>query len=54
VTAYSSLTGEALDPFWVMAGHLEHSHDHWAPERLVADEPDLENAVRSITDQRIE
>jgi len=53
VTAYNSVTGEALDPFWVMAGHLEHSHNHWTPERLVVDEPDLENAVRSITDQRI-
>ncbi len=54
VAAYTAATGEALDPFWVMAGHLEHDHDHWTPGRLDVDEPDLERAVRAITDQPIE
>jgi Ser/Thr protein kinase RdoA (MazF antagonist) len=50
IAAYESATGETLHPFWVMASHLEHSHDHWTPERLAASEPDLEIAVRSISD----
>jgi Ser/Thr protein kinase RdoA (MazF antagonist) len=54
VAAYTAATGEALDPFWVMAGHLEHDHDHWTHGRLNVDEPDLERAVRAITDQQIE
>ena len=49
VDTYRSLTGYELDPFWVMAGHLEHSHRHWTPERIAADEPDLERAVRALT-----
>ena len=50
VTAYESVTGESLHPFWVMAGLLEHSHRYWTEERLAAGEPDLANAVRSISD----
>lgn len=53
VAAYTAATGEALDPFWVMAAHLEHDHDHWTQRRLVVDEPDLERAVRAITDQPV-
>lgn len=49
VHLYSSLTGYELDPFWVMAGHLEHDHQHWTPERIAVDEPDLEKAVRALT-----
>ena len=49
VTAYESLTGETLDPFWIMAGHLENSHDHWTPEQLALDEPDLAAAVRALS-----
>jgi hypothetical protein len=37
-----------------MAGQLEHDHHHWTLERLDVDEPDLERAVRAITDQQIE
>jgi Ser/Thr protein kinase RdoA (MazF antagonist) len=48
VAAYTAATGDTLDPFWVMAGHLEHNHDHWTVERLAFDEPDLSAAVRSI------
>lgn len=50
VRLYSALTGFELDPFWVMAGHLEHDHRHWTPQRLSVDEPDLEQAMRSLTD----
>lgn len=50
VAAYRSVTGETLHPFWVMASHLEHSHDYWTEERLALDEPDLTNAVRSISE----
>lgn len=50
VRAYESLTGRPLDPFWVMAGHLEHDHAHWTRARLIADEPDLEAAVRAVAD----
>lgn len=46
--AYESLTGSALHPYWVLAGHLEHGPSHWTAERLVADEPDLAAAVRSL------
>lgn len=49
VAAYTSTTGDTLDPFWVMAGHLEHDHSHWTAERLEVDEPDLFAAARSIT-----
>jgi aminoglycoside phosphotransferase (APT) family kinase protein len=49
VVAYTSITGETLDPFWIMAGHLEHDHAHWTPERLAADEPDVAAAVAAIT-----
>jgi aminoglycoside phosphotransferase (APT) family kinase protein len=49
VDIYASLTGVALDPFWIMAGHLEHNPRHWTAERLAADEPDLERAVRALT-----
>ncbi len=51
VSIYSSLTGYQLDPFWVMAGHLEHDHDHWTKERLAVDEPDLERALRALTNE---
>jgi len=54
VAAYTSTTGEEVDPFWVMAGHLEHSHDHWTRERLDLDEPDLEHALRAITEKHID
>jgi Ser/Thr protein kinase RdoA (MazF antagonist) len=47
--AYEAITGEPLDPFWIMAGHLEHSHDHWTPAQLSADEPDLAAAVRAFS-----
>lgn len=50
VAEYEGLTGVELDPFWVMASHLEHDHAHWTLERLAADEPDLERAVRQLTD----
>ena len=50
VAAYESVTGERLDPFWVMAGLLEHSHRHWSEERLAAGEPELASAVRSISE----
>lgn len=50
VDTYTSLTGEELNPFWIMAGHLEHDHDHWTPERLAADAPDLERALRELVD----
>ena len=49
VRVYESLTGDALDPLWIMAGHLEHDHAHWTPERLALDEPDLAAAVAAIT-----
>ncbi len=52
VAAYIALTGDELNPFWVMAGHLEHSHAHWSEERLARDEPDLEVAVRALTGER--
>jgi hypothetical protein len=54
VNAYTSVTGEPLDPFWVMAGHLEHGHDHWTHTRLAVDEPDLERAVRAVTHEHVE
>lgn len=50
VAAYESVTGETLHPFWVMASHLENSHQHWTEERLAVGEPDLARAVASITD----
>ena len=48
VAAYQSLTGRELHPYWVLAGHLEHSHRHWTPERLARDEPDLAAAVAEL------
>lgn len=48
VAAYESLTGTELHPYWVLAGHLEHSPSHWTTARLAADEPDLAAAVRSL------
>jgi Ser/Thr protein kinase RdoA (MazF antagonist) len=48
VSVYVSTTGFTLDPFWVMAGHLENDHDHWTVERLALDEPDLFAAFRAI------
>lgn len=53
VTTYSSITGDTLDPFWVMAGHLEHDHAHWTKDRLAADEPDLEHAVHALLAQPV-
>jgi hypothetical protein len=52
VDLYRSLTGFQLDPFWIMAGHLEHDHDHWTTQRLATDEPDLERALLALEDQR--
>jgi Ser/Thr protein kinase RdoA (MazF antagonist) len=49
LAAYRSITGETLDPFWIMAGHLEHDHKHWSRERLTMDEPDLARAVRATS-----
>jgi aminoglycoside phosphotransferase (APT) family kinase protein len=49
VAVYESLTGETLDPFWIMAGHLEHDQRWWTPERLALDEPDVAAAVAAIT-----
>lgn len=49
VATYAAVTGETLDPFWIMAGHLEHDHDHWTRERIALDEPDLAAAVAAIT-----
>jgi len=49
IEAYTALTGQTLDPFWIMAGHLEHDHAHWTPERLALDEPDVAAAVAAIT-----
>jgi len=49
VAAYTALTGDALDPFWIMAGHLEHDHAWWTPERLALDEPDVAAAVAALT-----
>ena len=46
--AYQSLTGVELHPYWVLAGHLEHSHRHWTPERLARDEPDLAAALSRL------
>ena len=51
VDNYASLTGDELDPFWIMAGHLEHEHAHWTPDRLAKDEPDLERALRQLVNQ---
>lgn len=48
VAIHTSITGADLDPYWVLAGHLEHSPDHWTPERLASDEPDLERAVHAV------
>jgi Ser/Thr protein kinase RdoA (MazF antagonist) len=50
VAAYTAMTGRSLEPFWVMASHLEHDHDHWTVERLAFDEPDLFAAVSSIAE----
>lgn len=49
VGAYESLNDAELDPFWVMAGQLEHDHDHWTPERLARAESDIERALRLLT-----
>jgi aminoglycoside phosphotransferase len=49
VAAYTSLTGQSLDPFWIMAGLLEHDHEHWTDENLAADEPDLAQAVAMLS-----
>ena len=49
VAIHASLTGVGLDPYWILAAHLEHSPDHWTPERLPRDEPDLERAVHALT-----
>lgn len=48
VRAYRSLTGYELDPFWIMAGHLEHDHAHWTAEQIAADEGDLLSAARLV------
>ena len=48
VAAYRSLTGTDLHPYWILAGHLEHGHDHWTPERLARDEPDLAAALAAL------
>lgn len=45
IGAYQSLTGDELHPYWVLGGHLEHSHRHWNPERLARVEPDLAAAL---------
>ena len=47
LAAYQSLTGETLDPYWIIASHLEHDPEHWTAERLAAAEPDLMVAVRA-------
>lgn len=49
VAAYESITGHALDPYWIVAAHLEHDQAHWTSERLAADEEDLARAVQSLT-----
>ncbi|HEX4819031.1 MAG TPA: aminoglycoside phosphotransferase family protein [Acidimicrobiales bacterium] len=49
VATYTALTGEPLDPYWIMAGHLEHDHRWWTPERLALDEPDVAAAVAALT-----
>ena len=49
VAAHASTTGTDLDPYWILAAHLEHTPDHWSPQRLATDEPDLARAVRALT-----
>lgn len=49
VAAYESITGHPLDPYWIMAAHLEHDCSHWTAARLAADEPDLAAAVRALS-----
>lgn len=49
VALHGSITGLDLDPYWILAAHLEHSPDHWSAERLATDEADLERAVRALS-----
>ena len=41
LAAYRSITGETLDPFWIMAGRLEHDHEHWTRRTSHHGRPDL-------------
>ena len=49
MTGPETVTGDTLDPFWIVAGILEHSHDHWTGEQLARDEPDLAAALAALT-----
>ena len=44
-----AITGETFDPFWTMAGILEHDTAEWSPRDLSELEPRLARAVASIT-----
>lgn len=48
VDAYAARTGHRLDPFWIMAGHLEHDASHWTPAQVAADEDDLLAALAAL------
>jgi hypothetical protein len=45
-------TGDELDPFSTLAGHLEHDYAHWTSERLAKDELDLERACANSSTTR--
>lgn len=48
VSAYCSLTGEELHPFWELARVLEHGPEHWTEPNLVRSEPRLEQLVAEL------
>ena len=47
LSAYQSLTGETLDPYWEVASVLEHSPTYWTPERIRRSERRLRAAVEA-------
>lgn len=48
VSAYRSITGEALQPFWKLANLLEAGPRHWTPANLAKGEPELARLVRQL------
>lgn len=52
LAAYERLTGAQYDLYWDLASIIEHSPEHWTPERLAASEPWLARAVAEVSGRR--
>ena len=49
VSAYESITGQTLHPFWPMANLLEAGPSHWTPANLARREPELARLVSLLS-----